>query len=418
MVGALALARPEIGVAVLLLLAPLLKLTIGPASLTLLVYGLSFALLAYALLTSRAFGQAAPRSLTIGVVVFVVAAMLSAAGGINPGGSTGRIVFLLSVAAIYFSVLTICRTPRQLVLVAMGALGGLFLAAVHGLAQSFLGLASSFTFVSGGDVVERVQGSFGHPNEYGGFLAVLIPLALGIAASRSFSARARSFAGTALLLAVPALFYSYARGPVLALTAGLMIWVAVLRPKLALPVAAVIAVGAILVAPPALKERFSESTGGDVTLRSDIWRGALTIYSDHPVLGVGPNNFAEAYSALPTELPGAAQRRLLHTSQILVPPYAENLYLNILAEQGIVGLTALLVFLVGALLTVYRGARVRDPRGRAVCFGAGAGLLVRACHGVVQVTLFTEIAPPLFALLALAGRFVTLDWEAERAAEL
>jgi O-antigen ligase len=133
------------------------------------------------------------------------------------------------------------------------------------------------------------------------------------------------------------------------------------------------------------------------------------------LLGVGPNNFGRAYSALPTALPGGGQRRLLHTTQVLVPPYAENLYLHVLAEEGILGLAAYLALVAAALLTVYRGARAREPAGRALAFGIGAALLTISFHGVVQVTLFTELMFPVFALLGVAGRIVTLDWEADRA---
>lgn len=408
------LVRPEAGIALAVALAPLSNVGAGPVNVKVLVWVLTFGLLGYGLLLARQTRQGAPRSLTLGVGGFLVATLLSAFAGIDPGGSTGRIVALLAAVTLYLGVLSLCRQRRDLLVVVAGVLAGLAVAGAHGLSQYLLGFDQEFSIVSGGEVVARVQGAFGHPNEFGGFTAALIPLALAVAAGRAFSLRLRALAGVAVALALPALFFTYARGPALALAAGLLVWVGVLRPRLALPVAALVVAGALVAAPAALKERVETTGGSDVTLRSDIWRGAITIYSDHPLLGVGPNNFGRAYSALPAALPGGGQRRLLHTTQVLVPPYAENLYLHVLAEEGIVGLAAYLALLAAALLTVRRGSRARDPVGRALAFGIGGALVTLSLHGIVQVTLFTELLLPVFALLGVAGRIVTLDWEADR----
>ena len=415
--GVILLVRPEVGIALAVALAPLSNVGAGPVSVKLLVWVLTFGLLGYGLLLARQTRQGAPRSLTLGVSAFLAVGILSAFVGIDPGGSVGRVLSLVAAVALYLGVLNLCRERHELLVVVAGVLAGLAIAGAHGLSQYLLGFDQQFSIVSGGQVVARVQGAFGHPNEFGGFVAALIPLALVVAATRAFSFRLRLLAATATALAVPALFFTYARGPVLAVVAGLLVWVSVLRPKLALPVAILVVVGALIAAPAALRERFETTGSSDVTLRSDIWRGALTIYSDHPLLGVGPNNFGRAYSALPTSLPGGGQRRLLHTTQVLVPPYAENLYLHVLAEEGILGFAAYLVLVAAALLTVYRGSRSREPAGRALAFGIGAALLTISFHGIVQVTLFTELMLPVFALLGVAGRIVTLDWEAGRVAE-
>ena len=99
---------------------------------------------------------------------------------------------------------------------------------------------------------------------------------------------------------------------------GALIWLLIMRPKLA-----VISCrgrrrcGSL--APAVLKERFNpESAEGDVALRTDVAQSALDIYSEHPLLGVGVNNFQTAYSErMATETAG--QRRLLHNEQLLVP---------------------------------------------------------------------------------------------------
>jgi O-antigen ligase len=304
----------------------------------------------------------------------------------------------------------VCRDRQSLVVVTCGAVAGLLIASLQGIEERYRGVSGAIGFVSGGQFVARVQGSFGHPNQYGGFLAFLIPVAAMLAVSSGISRPVRILAGIAAVAAVPALIFSYARGAILAVAIASLVWFGLRRPKIAL-LAALAAVGvAIFFTPSALRERFNPQTGQqDVPLRADIWGGALDIYSGHPILGVGLGNFSVAYASLPSTLANASQRRLLNQHGLIVPPNAQNLYLGVLAEEGIVGLAALTLLGIVAARIVWLGLRVRDPAGRAVALGLGASLLTLAIHGIFEVMLFTELAFPLFALVAVVAGFVALD---------
>jgi O-antigen ligase len=409
----LVVTRPEYGLAFAIALSPLINLDVGGGSrpLQILVPFMVFGVAVYATLVLPGLRALPVRWLSLATALFVVAVIASAVQALEPSESLGKLFRVLTAGGLFFAVLEICRARRQLVIVTAGAVGALFLAGTHGVFQHFLGLSGAFSFVVDGSVVERVQGSFGHPNEFGGFVAVLIPVAGAMLATRRLPTALRAFAALSLLVGVPALTYSYARGAIGALVVGVLVWVAIVRSRFALPLAAAIAAAAVFFAPSALKERFDTSRGTDLALRSDIWGAAVDIYSERPVLGVGPNNFATAYAALPSTLADASQRRLLHQEAVLVPPYAESLYLNTLAEEGLVGLAALLLLGVSAVVVGYRGARIRDPVGRTISLGIGAGFITLAVHGIVQYTLLTEVAIPLFALLAVVARFVALDRE-------
>jgi O-antigen ligase len=420
------LRKPEYGIAIALALAPLTNtaLNLGPSAaisipskpFQLFVPGLAIGVMLYGALTLRTeerFGRA--RWLTAIVLIFVSVGIASSLQAISPASSVTKVFALLAAAALFLAVYQICRERDQLVLVAAGAVAGLVLASVQGLAQQVTGNFHAFGAGPGGSSVGRVQGSFGHPNAYGGYLAVLIPLAVAFMVTPSFSTRLRWFGGLALALAVPALVLSYSRGAAGALVGGSIIWLALMRPRLAVLAAVGVTVAALMFAPAAFKERFrSQETSGDVGLRSDIWSSAIDIYTKRPVLGVGLNNFDEAYASLPSTLSTGAQRRLLHQSQILVPPHAQNLYLNVLAEEGILGLCSLLALALVALGTIYRGCRVSDPAGRAICMASGAGILTLALHSLLDVTLPGPIGLPAFALLAVAAIFVAQDREQPR----
>jgi O-antigen ligase len=419
--GVVVLSRPEYGLAVALALAPFTNLQIGSASsfsakpLHLLLPALVFGMLAYALLVPAQKRPAGLHWLSAAIVCFLAVTLASALNAIDPHSSINKLFLLLTAVGAFFAVREICVETRQLVVVVAGAITGLLLASLQGIDQHLRHEYGVAGFVStAGHFVGRVQGSFGHPNQYGGYLAFLVPIAAAVLLTRKLDGRLRLLAGAALVAAMPALAFSYARGAILALVLGLLVWFAVVRPRYAIGVAAVTAVVALLFAPATLKERFSpQVSSGDVPLRTDIWGASLDIAQRHPYLGVGIGNFSEAYEALPSTLSHASQRRLLNQSGLLIPPHAQNLFLNVLAEEGVLGIAALTFFGLGAVAVAYRGSRVRDPVGRAIGVGLGGGVITLALHSILEVTLLSELAVPLFALLAVALAVVGLDDTAE-----
>ena len=82
---------------------------------------------------------------------------------------------------------------------------------------------------------------------------------------------------------------------------------------------------------------------------------------------------------------------------------------NVLAEEGLVGLVALLTLLGSGLALATRLSRVRDPMAQALSIGLGAGLVVMAAHSLLEITLFGEVGLPLFALLGVGAVVATLE---------
>ena len=252
-----------------------------------------------------------------------------------------------------------------------------------------------------GDVVGRVAGAFSHPNQFAGFLIGIIPLAAALAVTRAVPRGLRANATLAAGLALSAVVLSFTRGAVLGLAVGSLVWIAVARPRLAVPLVVAIALAGAVIAPGALGERLRSPTGDDIGLREDLWNAALDIYATSPVVGVGLANFGEAYTGLPAQLGSGTQFRLLHQSQLLVPPHANNLFLTILAEEGLLGALAFLGLLGAALWCCYRVAVREDRFASAIGIGVGAGLCAMLVHSLLEYTILGEPALPLYALLGV-----------------
>lgn len=134
-------------------------------------------------------------------------------------------------------------------------------------------------------------------------------------------------------------------------------------------------------------------TAGDV-LRFDLWRGALDITRDHPVLGVGPGEFGRAYRLIRD--PGYVDNRL---------GTAHNFYLNTLAETGVIGGLVALAFVALLLRSWWRLWRSAEtPTRRIHLEGALAALVGFGAHSFFDT--FT-IVPLALLALGLAAYCIT-----------
>jgi hypothetical protein len=134
--------------------------------------------------------------------------------------------------------------------------------------------------------------------------------------------------------------------------------------------------------------------------RIALWRAGWLAFRDHPVLGIGPDNFRHAYGTYLGRL-GADER--LH---------ANNFYIEILATMGVFGVLALGTLMIALARTARRAAR--GPT-RVLTFGVAVGLAAYFVHGTLDYFLgFT----PTYALFwLLAGTLAALERIAARATD-
>jgi hypothetical protein len=127
--------------------------------------------------------------------------------------------------------------------------------------------------------------------------------------------------------------------------------------------------------------------------RLALWRAAGRMWLEHPLLGVGPDNFRHIYG------------RYLDLEQFDRRIHANSLYLETLATLGLAGALAL-AGLVGALgWTAWRGWHApplrADPAARALAAGLLAALAAFLLHGLFDY--FLEFTPTYTLFWLLAG---------------
>jgi hypothetical protein len=129
--------------------------------------------------------------------------------------------------------------------------------------------------------------------------------------------------------------------------------------------------------------------------RSLLWRAAVTIWLAHPLIGIGPDVFRHVYG------PALGLREWddrIHTN---------NLYLELLAGAGVLGLAAFGALVARALAAGRRAALRPVVRLRWAAVGGMVGLASFLIHGTLDV--FLEYSATYMLLWLLIGALAALE---------
>jgi putative inorganic carbon (HCO3(-)) transporter len=378
--------RLEYGLAMLILVAPFTEnagiTDVGEARLRVALVGWAAALVViqcYRALANRQRLTVPP--MAIPTALLVVAALIAVPVATDETSAASKFMLLAGSVSVYLLIAMFLDEWSKLwpVLVALVAVG--LIIAGHAVYQYVTGDLSRVGFLNeSGSVEYRIASFFPHPNQLAGFLVILAPVALGVAgATRSGVLRAAAVLLS--VLAVVGVVLTYSRGGLVALIA---LPVVLIRDKRSWPLAVAAIALIVLLAPDVWRDRVAEVSKTDrpeIATRLDFWEASIQMFEQQPVAGVGLDGFDEAYQAL--ERPG---RAYITGGVLSAPDTAHNLYLNTLAEQGLIGFTALCVFLGAFLAMTLRLRRAADPRIRALALGLlGAGV-VAVVHNFFDVT--------------------------------
>ena len=283
-------------------------------------------------------------------------------------------------------------------------LGGVGVALV-GLAQVALG--RNLVLAEGG--LSRLQSIYHSPNNVGLYLGRAWPFLVAALLAKKpgfFFAERKPRQGNAEKPGFSPVFYALALAPVtlalalsfsrgallLALPAALLAmgWRAGGRWRWA--AVALVLIGALALIPLLRVPRFASLLDlgeGSTFFRLSLWRSSLRMVRDHPIFGVGPGNFLEAYRTRYV-LPSAWQEFDLE--------HPHNVYLDHWTRLGLLGVLA------GALIQLAFWRRIgRRPRRDALSLGLVGSMTALLAHGLVDNALFfTDLALSFFLLLALS----------------
>jgi O-antigen ligase len=240
----------------------------------------------------------------------------------------------------------------------------------------------------------------GDPNSLAASLVPAVVLAGALAVSS-----ARRWARAALVAAIPllvaGLVASQSRGAsVAALLTVLVAFVVFRHRRIHVAAFTLLGVGAaimLFMTTPGAWERVTTFDAGG-SGRSTLWTGGWRVANDYPVAGVGLNNFRNVAPEYARE-PGALEDVHILAEQ---PRYVHNTYLQLVAENGVIGLLLFLGFALGCLRAALLAARRFEATRRASLEMLARAVLVAAI-GMLIAAFFLSAAVDgrMWVLLAL-----------------
>jgi putative inorganic carbon (HCO3(-)) transporter len=419
------LVRPEVGLYFLIVAVPFGSMreigiggmTVGAAE---AFTGLALAAWLAKMLARRRAAPILP-PLTLPLLIFLGAGLLSLPGALSLGHGLKEIVKWIEVLGLYVFAANVLdrRQARALVVVILLA----------GTAAAFQGWYQFFTRSGPEGFVlferfMRAYGAFEQPNPYAGYLGLTAPLALSLMLAGWKVGRLEGwggggrglaefvFYGASLGVMVAAMAMSWSRGAWIGFAVAAAA-VGVARSRQAATVlAALVAVGVLVLIlgsfqllPDVVAQRLTDflpyvrpfdvrdvqvtDANFAVVERMAHWQAGWQMWTEHPWRGVGIGNYEPIYPAY------------------YVPPWEEplghahNYYLNVAAETGLIGLLAYLVLWGAAFWQAVRAIRRTSGWERAIAVGVLGVLAHLSVHNFFDNLFVHNMYAHIAILLAL-----------------
>ncbi|MFD5098980.1 O-antigen ligase family protein [Streptomyces albidochromogenes] len=338
---------------------------------------------------------------------------------------TGFVRYLQVFVLVPAAVVLLLRTPQHFRVVTAALVVLALVQGATGVYQYATGTGASYM---GEDI--RAVGTFG-PTDVMGMATVvsyglLATLALALRTPRSAPRWLRPCAiAVSAALTVP-LALSFSRGAWIATVIAAVAMILLTGPRqaakalAAVTAAAVVLVGGFGVGSQMISERLTsitevtEAPDRSVNDRYTMWAAAASMWQDNPATGVGLKGFpvhrdAHASIGLSSGSDTAGAGQTFHKQPLLSP---HNMYLLVLSEQGLIGLTAFAGTWAAILAASLR--RLRRGHPAADCGLAAIGLTV---YQTVDF-LYADIGGPSTVLtgviLGLAAWWALAPGEAPR----
>ena len=249
----------------------------------------------------------------------------------------------------------------------------------------------------------RIAGTLGSPNAAGGYISLLLAPALSVIAA-PVGRWDKRLAWLAFGLGLGALVCTFSRGAWTAFVLSLAVIGGAMWQRGRFPLKALIALVVVILAVAfvfrsEIETRLLTDDGGAAIARVYLMQVAVKIIRNHPVLGVGANNFP------------LAMTRYFEAGEWLYTVH--NKYLLICAEVGVGGLVAFVTFLIS---TIHRGWKVwksNDQLLSLLSLGMTAGIVGHTSH--LFVDLFRG-RPGVQLLWLMASLIIAMSWMSFRGA--
>lgn len=302
-----------------------------------------------------------------------------------------EILRLLKMGVLVLVLSYYVKTEKDLLFVVKMLFISISIQGTLAILQAQVGFTAGLGFLGERDTVwvlergefaaSRAGGTLGHANALAHFLEMMLPMALAAAISR-LPTRLRGLSFAALCLGILGLYLTLSRGGWGATLIGFAVvlmgnrqWrIRGQRRRMFAYMLLILLFLAFLglLLWPTIEQRITQFSAASWLFRLRTYDVALQMTRDHPWLGVGANNYLEIATQYSAEVLRAWPEAIVH-----------NVYLLVLAETGIVGLFAFLIFLSAVLRQAVHLARDRDLLKATIALGVLGGLCALLVHSLL-----------------------------------
>jgi O-antigen ligase len=249
----------------------------------------------------------------------------------------------------------------------------------------------------------RLGGVYVNSNHMAGFLAMAIPMVLGMFLTRSRSLEARISMICLVVFLIVCQAFTLSRGGWTATAAALVFMAAVLLLKkgfvhkrlVATLLVSIVVTGLIVMASTPVVQRIATLTQSEMEDqlegRTTIWEGTRNMIKDNLAAGTGPGTYAVAFP--PYQVPGYAN----------LPSYAHSDYLQFAAETGILAIPVMMWLIFWFFRTGFTRLKSRSRQTSGIALGSMAAILAILIHSYSDGNLQIPANALLFIALIAAG---------------
>lgn len=301
-------------------------------------------------------------------------------------------VIVLEPALLYLMLRTTLKNRADVwrIVDALALAGGLV--AIIGLVQ----YAFNLNIITAEEGVRRLRAVYGSPNNAALFLGRVLPLL--VAVTLIGQGRRRALYALAIAPVALAILFTFSKGALLlgapaSLAMVLLVWQGRRAWKwlVGLATAGAAALAALMQLPQ-IGARLDLS-GGTTVFRINLWTSALMMIREHPLLGVGLDNFLYAYRGRYLLPQAWAESSLSHP---------HNVVLDYAARLGLLGLASGVWLQIAFWKTAWPLRRLEDPLNRALAIGLMGSMTAFLAHGLVDASFFVvDLAYVFFVTLAV-----------------
>lgn len=272
------------------------------------------------------------------------------------------VFMMVKTFLLYFYLLNYCNSKEKLLwvinVIMIGLLFQGFLGVVQYTTGSSLGLGFLGAMTKYGKAISRVRGTMGFPNQFGAYLILLLPLAISLAISARSSLLKLFYLGTSVF-GLFTLMFTFSRSSWAGFLFTTAVFMFLMLRRGMLRFKYVVGAGALVILIAGIAMAFWDlillrfETGAEAKWRLLMIEISFPIIAEHPVFGVGLNNY---------QWHSFDEFRFWHP--------VHNDFLRLAAEIGIPGCLFFMTMLFVTLRHAYKQVVSKDKFSATIASGA------------------------------------------------